>query len=264
MTEQTQATAERIRNLIFDAIQDSPYGDESIVAAPLGVTIAAEIDALTADNAQANQWLVNGVAKIAGLEAQLAEARAMLATIRPAWFNDDVRPETLVETCQRQAAEIDALTAERDAARRIERMAVDGRGRENVARITHEVWSMWMRELCKVVSLPEDVLCRLQTPYHNLPADDQASCLAIADDYIRAIGVPLVKIANDTRKERDEAHLLIGKQSDELIRFTNLANDYATASQKLAEARAEVERLRPAAEAWEWTNNPIDKGGGEA
>ena len=52
MTEQAQTTAERIRNLIFDAIQDSPYGDESIVATPLGVTIAAEIDRLTAELAQ--------------------------------------------------------------------------------------------------------------------------------------------------------------------------------------------------------------------
>ena len=53
MTQNTQTTAERIRNLIFDAIQDSPYGDESIVAAPLGVTIAAEIDRLTAERDEA-------------------------------------------------------------------------------------------------------------------------------------------------------------------------------------------------------------------
>ena len=102
-------------------------------------------------------------------------------------------------------ATIDRLQRELAEARRNERMASAGRGRENVARITHEVWSMWMRELRETVSLPAKVLRRLQTPYHNLHADDQASCLAVADDYIRAIGTPLANIASDTRKERDQA-----------------------------------------------------------
>lgn len=51
-------------------------------------TIAAEIDRLMADNAQANQWLVNGVGKIAGLEAQLAEARAEVERLRPRPVDD--------------------------------------------------------------------------------------------------------------------------------------------------------------------------------
>ena len=85
MTENTQTTAERIRNLIFDAIQDSPYGDESIVAAPLGVTIAAEIDALKAQLAAQDAALVD-MPKLAALlataERERDEARAEVERLR--------------------------------------------------------------------------------------------------------------------------------------------------------------------------------------
>lgn len=98
MTEQTQTTAERLRAMIFDAIQDSPYGDESIVAAPLGVTIAAEIDCLTAErdeareqiaaleasNAEQAQMMADGFADAKEQSARLAEARAEVARLRPA------------------------------------------------------------------------------------------------------------------------------------------------------------------------------------
>ena len=98
MTQNTQTTAERIRNLIFDAIQDSPYGDESIVAAPLGVTIAAEIDGLTAErdeareqiaaleasNAEQAQMMADGFADAKEQSARLAEARAEVERLRPA------------------------------------------------------------------------------------------------------------------------------------------------------------------------------------
>lgn len=79
---QTQTTAERIFALIFSNIGYTD-GDDRTVA-----SIAAEIDALTADNAQANQWLVNGVAKIERLEKERdearAEARAEVERLRPA------------------------------------------------------------------------------------------------------------------------------------------------------------------------------------
>lgn len=70
MTQTELTTEDRIYRIILDS---ETYGKATYI-------IAAEIDALTSDNAQANQWLVNGVGKIAGLEAQLAEAQAALAT----------------------------------------------------------------------------------------------------------------------------------------------------------------------------------------
>lgn len=68
MTQNTQTTVDRIQAIVEAGLFD-------FSARPSCEVIAAEIDALTADNAQANQWLVNGVAKIERLEKERDEAR---------------------------------------------------------------------------------------------------------------------------------------------------------------------------------------------
>jgi uncharacterized coiled-coil DUF342 family protein len=85
---QTQTTAERIDALINNGVlcecEGVPPGGPMHGVWKVAATIAAEIDALTADNAQANQWLVNGVAKIERLEKERDEARAEVERLRPA------------------------------------------------------------------------------------------------------------------------------------------------------------------------------------
>lgn len=71
-----------------------------------------EVDRLTADNAQANQWLVNGVAKIAELEKQLDEARGEVERLRPgykawrAWEGYSKDPRTTTWDIFQEAANI--------------------------------------------------------------------------------------------------------------------------------------------------------------
>ena len=89
MTQNTQTTVDRIQAIIEAGLFD-------FSARPACEVIAAEIDALTADNAQANQWLVNGVAKIERLEKERDEARAEVERLRPAadaWEKQEARDE---------------------------------------------------------------------------------------------------------------------------------------------------------------------------
>lgn len=97
MTQNTQTTAERIRAMIFDAIQETAHYDEASICAPLGVIIAAEIDALTAerDEARVERDLAQKAwddyqlyrpkpASEDALLKQLAEARAEVERLREA------------------------------------------------------------------------------------------------------------------------------------------------------------------------------------
>ena len=77
------------------------------------------IATLTADNAQANQWLVNGVAKIEELERQRDEARAEAERLRPAADLGDAYLASINEDADdNDVAELqDALEAAADRAR---------------------------------------------------------------------------------------------------------------------------------------------------
>lgn len=132
MTQNTQTTAERIARLIDENYQihglRADYETAKIVARELDAR-QAQIDALTADNAQANQWLVNGVAKIERLEKERdearAEARAEVERLRPAaeaWRTlEAARKEERTGTDENEHAEYWVHILARNAARAADR-----------------------------------------------------------------------------------------------------------------------------------------------
>ena len=124
MTQATETTAERIARLIDENYQihglRADYETAKIVARELDAR-QAQIDALTADNAQANQWLVNGVAKIERLEKERDEARAEVERLRPAadaWRTlEAARKEERTGTDENEHAEYWVHILARNAAR---------------------------------------------------------------------------------------------------------------------------------------------------
>lgn len=55
---------------------------------------------------------VDPLRPVAKMQEIAAAVLAAFNQLNPPWINDPVRPETLIETCQRQAGEIERLTAE--------------------------------------------------------------------------------------------------------------------------------------------------------
>lgn len=241
MTQNTQTTAERIRDIIEDHI-------DAIKAAQ---KIAAEIDALTQTNALMLESAERGQATIAELRALIPvsrvdlgahdktisalaaelnalkaerdearniiaanskllhdagadfdrmmrerdEAREMIARLKPSWMGDNPRPETLVETCQRLAGEVNALTRERDEARRsllVEREAYSKRAAEQTVSGASK---LMIAELAEVRAEIERL-----TPL----AKNWLDHLAWAGETIRGGGIPTTDNAAHARKAAKE------------------------------------------------------------
>ena len=136
MTQNTQTTAVWIESILETELHliplmvgvDADSADIGGMDAAARI-IAVRIDRLTADNAQANQWLVNGVAKIERLEKERdearAEARAEVERLRPAaeaWRTlEAARKEERTGTDENEHAEYWVHILARNAARAADR-----------------------------------------------------------------------------------------------------------------------------------------------
>lgn len=272
MTQQT--TMDRIFDLILSATQAWTQDEAA-------EQIAAEIDALTRERDIAKRdadilQRVNGEIKrerdearvtvrrvkedhndtlrrLESAQAQLFEARAMIDTLKPSWMGDNPRPETLVETCQRLAAEVNTLTAQLAEARStidlVRRSASD-----------YEVQAGQVREELAVESeLAQATISRLTFQYetanresalHAKQRDEARAEVERRESDLSAARITITELEsgrNGANAFLDEVAFILKMPPA----YMGGVNGWAEVKMsELSEARAEVERLRPAAAAY--------------